>query len=70
MITKDMKIEEIIRKYPQALKIFDRYGIDCASCHLKEFENLEAGAKVHNIDLATIIKDLNDEIPQGKEDKN
>jgi hybrid cluster-associated redox disulfide protein len=70
MITKDMKIEEIIRKYPQTLKIFDRYGIDCASCHLKEFENLEAGVKVHKIDLTTIIKDLNDEIPRGKEDKN
>lgn len=68
MITKDMKIEEIIRKYPHTLKIFDRYGIDCASCHLKEFENLEAGAKVHRIDLTTIIKDLNDEIPRGKVD--
>lgn len=62
MITKDMKIEEIIRTYPQTLKIFDLYGIDCATCHLKEYENLEAGAKVHNIDLHAIVEDLNREI--------
>ncbi len=62
MITKDMKIEEIIRTYPQTLKIFDRYGIDCATCHLKEYENLEDGAKVHNIDLHAIVEDLNKEI--------
>lgn len=64
MITKDMKIEEIIRKYPKTLKIFDQYGIDCTTCQLKEFENLEAGAKVHNIDLSAIIDDLNGEIAQ------
>lgn len=60
-----MKIEEIIRKFPQTLKVFDKHGIDCASCHLKEFENLEVGAKVHNISLVEIIDDLNAEIQRG-----
>jgi hybrid cluster-associated redox disulfide protein len=60
-----MNIEEIIRKYPQTLKIFDQYGIDCATCQLKEYENLEVGAKVHNIDLTAIIEDLNGEISRG-----
>ncbi len=59
MITKDMKIEEIIRKFPQTLPVFEKYGIDCADCSLGKFENIEQGAKVHNIDLDKLLKDLN-----------
>jgi hybrid cluster-associated redox disulfide protein len=60
MIRKDMKIEDVLRKYPQTAHVFDRFGIDCAGCQLSEFENLEHGAKVHKIDLQALLKDLND----------
>jgi hybrid cluster-associated redox disulfide protein len=59
MITKEMKMEEIIRRFPATLKIFEQYGIDCAKCQLGEYENLEQGARVHNIDIHNILKDLN-----------
>jgi hybrid cluster-associated redox disulfide protein len=62
VITKDMKIEEVLRKHPQTIPTFERFGIDCAECQLSEFENLEHGARVHGIDLPALLKALNESI--------
>ena len=62
MIDKEMKIEDVLRRYPQAIPVFERFGIDCAQCQLSEFENLEHGARVHGIDLATLLKELNESL--------
>jgi hybrid cluster-associated redox disulfide protein len=59
MIDKEMKIEDVLRRYPQAIPIFERFGLDCTQCQLSEYENLEHGAKVHGIDLPTLLKELN-----------
>ena len=60
MIDKGMKIEDVLRRYPQAIPVFERFGIDCAGCQLSEFENLEHGAKVHGIDLSALLRELNE----------
>jgi len=59
MIDKEMKIEDVLRRYPKTIPVFDRFGIDCAQCQLSEYENLEHGAKVHGIDLPTLLRELN-----------
>jgi hybrid cluster-associated redox disulfide protein len=64
MIHKDMKIEDVLRKFPQTIPVFERFGIDCAGCQLSEFENLEHGAKVHGIDLEELLKRLNESVAQ------
>ena len=60
MIDKGMKIEDVLRRYPQAIPVFERFGIDCAGCQLSEFENLEHGANVHGIDLSAFLRELNE----------
>jgi len=62
MIRKEMKIEDVLRKFPQTVAVFQRFGIDCAECQLSQYEDLEHGAKVHKIDLETLLKGLNDSL--------
>ncbi len=62
MIHKDMKIEDVLRKYPQTIPVFRRFGFDCAGCQLSEFENIEHGARVHKIDLDALLKGLNESL--------
>ena len=62
MIRKDMKIEDVLRKFPQTIPVFRRFGIDCAQCQLSEYEDLEHGAKVHGIDLESLLRGLNDSL--------
>ena len=62
MIDKNMKIEDVLRKYPQTIPVFRRFGFDCAGCQLSEFENIEHGARVHKIDLDALLKGLNESV--------
>jgi len=58
-ISKDMPISEIVRKYPQTVKVFLQHGLMCIGCAAARFENLEQGATAHGIDVEALVKDLN-----------
>lgn len=58
MITKDMKIDEILQKYPKTMEVFMKHGFHCLGCAAASFENIEDGAKVHGIDVDELIKEL------------
>jgi len=59
-ITGDMKIEEIVAKFPQTIGVFFQYGLGCVGCHAASFESLAEGAMMHGIDLDAMLKDLNE----------
>ena len=59
MINKDMSINEVVRKHPETIPIFEKFGLGCVGCEAALFENIEQGAEVHGIDVETLIKSLN-----------
>ena len=62
MITKDMKIAEVVEKYPNTVEIFFKFGLHCVGCHLAQTESIEEGAQAHGIDVKKLVKALNDSI--------
>ncbi len=58
-ITKDMNIIDIIKDYPETVEVFVKYGLGCIGCAAAKYENLEAGAKVHGIDVDQFVEELN-----------
>jgi hybrid cluster-associated redox disulfide protein len=54
-----MTITEILRRYPETLPVFQRYGLDCYDCQIAEFEQLEHGATVHKVDIKALVAELN-----------
>lgn len=63
-ISKDMGIIDVIQSYPETIEVFQKYGFGCIGCAAARFENLEAGAKVHGIDVNKMVEDLNAAIAQ------
>lgn len=59
MITKEMTIGDIIRRYPRTLAIFERHGLNCFDCQIADFESLEHGAGVHKVDVEALLDELN-----------
>lgn len=59
MITKEMIIGDIIRRYPKTLGVFDAYGLDCYECQIADFEALEHGAGVHKVNVDELLEELN-----------
>jgi hybrid cluster-associated redox disulfide protein len=59
MISKNMTIAEIVRRYPATIPVFERYRLDCLECQIAEYEDLEHGAGVHKIDVDRLLEELN-----------
>ena len=58
-IDKNMKIDEVLRKYPKTVTVFAKHGFQCVGCVAASFESIEQGAEAHGIDIEELIKDLN-----------
>ncbi len=61
-VTKDILIDDLIKKYPQAGEVLVKYGFHCIGCVVSPFETLEAGAATHGIPLQPILKEINKKI--------
>ena len=64
-ITKEMGIMDIVQDHPETLEIFAKYGMGCIGCAAARFENLEAGAKVHGIDVDEMVNAMNEIIEKS-----
>lgn len=58
-VTKDMGIMEIVQQHPEAVAVFQKYGMGCIGCAAAHFENLEAGAKVHGFNVDEMVNEIN-----------
>jgi len=59
-ITKDMKISEVIEKYPETIEIFFNHGLHCFGCSLADSETIEQGALGHEMDKKEMELMIND----------
>jgi len=59
-IEKEMKISEIVEKYPQTLSWLLEKGLHCIGCPMAPEETLEEAAKIHGFDLMKLLEELND----------
>jgi hybrid cluster-associated redox disulfide protein len=62
MIEKEMSIRDIVRKYPQTVRIFESHRMGCCGCEAALFESIEEGARVHGVDIDVLIGDLNRDV--------
>jgi hybrid cluster-associated redox disulfide protein len=58
-ITKEMTINKVIKKYPKTVFVFMDYGLHCVGCPMAQNETIEEAAKLHQMDLEKLLKDLN-----------
>jgi len=65
MITREMKISDIISKHPETIEVFRTFGLDCAECQIADYEEVEHGAGVHNVDVVQLLEALNRAINEG-----
>ena len=65
MITREMTIAEIIASYPQTISVFRSFGLDCMECQIADYEQVEHGAGVHNVDIEELLEALNQAISTG-----
>jgi hybrid cluster-associated redox disulfide protein len=60
LIGKDMTLEQVINKFPEAVPILFKHGLHCIGCHIAATETIEQASLAHGIDLKVFLKDLNE----------
>ena len=63
MVTKDLKIGELLMTYPNrdlAAGILMSMGMHCLGCPASQAETLEQACMVHGVDVDEIVKKLTD----------
>lgn len=60
MITKETSIIEALRSHPLARDVFAKHGMGCIGCMGAMTETIENGAKMHDINLEALLKELNE----------
>ncbi len=59
MISKETPIMEVLRSHPQARTVLARRGMACIGCMGSATETVENAAKMHEIDVEELLKELN-----------
>ena len=56
MITKEMRIGEILQAKPDAAQILMSFGMGCIGCPSSQAESLEEAAMVHGLNIEALNK--------------
>lgn len=59
MINKDMTIGEIVKLKEESIDVLMSFGMGCVGCPSAQAETLEEAAKVHGLNLDTLLEALN-----------
>ena len=68
VITKDMYILTVLKEYPEAKQVLVDYGLGCSNCLGANSDRIEEAASSHEIDLESLLVDLN-ELVDNKEER-
>jgi hybrid cluster-associated redox disulfide protein len=65
-VTKSSSINDVLRDYPETIKVFEKYNMGCLGCMGATAESIENGAMMHDIDSSIIVKEINNLIHKEK----
>ena len=66
-----MVIGEVIEEYPGTDAVFKKYfGKGCSDCPGSKVEDIDFGSTMHNADIKTVLKELNEIASKLKKGKN
>ena len=64
-ITADMTVGEVVRRYPQTVRVFLRNFMNCFGCSIARFHDIATGSNRYGLDLDSFLAELN----ESKDDK-
>jgi hybrid cluster-associated redox disulfide protein len=60
IITADMSIAEVLKRFPKTEETLAKYKLHCVGCEVASIETIAVGAETHGIkDLEALLDDLN-----------
>ena len=58
-ISAEMVIHDVVKTFPQTVKVFQGHGLPCTACQVGARESVAGGARTHRLALQPLLDDLN-----------
>jgi hybrid cluster-associated redox disulfide protein len=58
-IMADNLVQDVVERYPQAIAIFLRHGLQCVGCYISPFHTIADTAREYAISIDPLLRDLN-----------
>ena len=58
-ITANCMVRDVVERYPQAIAVFVRHGLQCAGCCISPFHTIADTAREYSMAIAPLLGDLN-----------
>ena len=65
MIIRETRIIDVLQLNPKTAEVFERFGMGCIGCMGITMETVANGAKMHQISLEKLLKELNAVVGQN-----
>ncbi len=57
-IDPDLPLDELMRRWPSAVRVFIRHEIHCVGCTLSSFHCLRDAAVLHGVDEDMLVREI------------
>lgn len=64
VVNGDDLISEVVNLYPEAEEFLTELGMHCIGCESAQFESVQDACRVHGLDTAKVIAEINRRIMQ------
>lgn len=64
MFTKEDKIEDVLAKFPESVKLFIACGLPCLTCGEPYWGSIEELARRYSVDADEVVKVLNEKFKE------
>lgn len=54
----DMTVEQVMNRWPDSVRVFLDFGMDCVGCPIAAFHSVEEASREHGIDGDAILAKL------------
>lgn len=58
MLSADLTVDEVMRRWPRTLPVFVRLKLNCVGCDMAPFETLADIARTYDLDLPELLAQL------------
>jgi iron-sulfur cluster assembly accessory protein len=70
VVSRQMNVQEVATKYPEAVQVMLGYGLHCVGCHASMVDTIEDGARGHGMadeEIDDLVAEINAAIRQEKD---
>jgi hybrid cluster-associated redox disulfide protein len=58
--TAEMMVDDVMRRWPPAIRVFLDFGMLCAGCPIGAFHSIEEACSEHGVDAGVFVSKLMD----------